>query len=113
MSKKNLSLLKVLSKLKASDLSEIVLHLDDETTNTLCETIYNVLHTDLQFSSQKKAHLKRFIKSNCSVHRLKKISCKRVPLFKRKKCLSMEGRGLGLILASAIPFLTDLIFGKK
>jgi len=112
--KKNcVPLLKVLKTLKGPDLKEILLHLDDTSTNVICECVYNVLHTDLKLSSQKKNGLKKFIKSKCSIHRLKKISTKNVPISKRRKYLSQEGTGLPLLLGTAIPFLIDLIFGKK
>ena len=111
--KKYLPLLKLLRKMKGSDVSELLTHLNDESINTICESCYNLLYNDLNLTKQKKTRLKRFIKSNCSIHRLKKISSKNVPISKRRRCLIQEGKGLPLLLASVIPFITDLIFGKK
>jgi hypothetical protein len=47
------------------------------------------------------------------VHRLNKISKKSHPISKRRKALQQEGKGLPLLLASAIPFLIDLFTGKN
>lgn len=111
--KKYLPLLKIISKLKGPEVSELMAHLDDNSINVICESCYNILYNDLHLSKQKKGQLKRFIRANCSVHRLKKISTRKVPISKRRRCLQQEGKGLPLLLASVIPFITDLIFGKK
>jgi hypothetical protein len=111
--KKYIPLLKVLKKLSGEDVSEIVEFLTDDAVDNICECVYNILNTDMNLPPKKKAHLKRFIKSNCSIHRLNKISTKTQPISKRRKALKQEGRGLPMILAAAIPFLADLIFGKK
>jgi len=57
--------------------------------------------------------LKKFIKSNCSLHRLEKISKKSLPVTQRRKALKQEGKGLPLLLGAAIPFLMDLFMGRK
>lgn len=106
--KKYLPLLQVLRKLDAKDVSSVVDFLTDDAIDNICECVYNILHTNLNLSSKKKAYLKRFIKGNCSIHRLRKISKKTIPVSKRRKALKQEGKGLPLILASVIPFLTSL-----
>jgi len=84
-----------------------------QTSNNICECVYNVIHTDLNLPKQKKNKLKNFIKANCSIHRINKIASKKENLFKRRKALKQEGKGLPMILATAIPFLIDLITGRK
>jgi hypothetical protein len=111
--KKYLPLLRLIKKLKGPEISELIMHLDDNSIDHLCEACYNLLYNDMNLTKQKKTRLKRYIKSNCSIHRLKQISTKNVPISKRRRCLSQEGKGLPLLLASVIPFITDLIFGKK
>lgn len=106
--KSTLPLLHSMKKFKGENFAEFIEHLRDETVDDLCECVFNVINTDIKLSKAKKNALKRHIKKNCSVKRLKKISDKTVPLFKRKKALKMEGKGLPLILASVIPFLTKL-----
>jgi hypothetical protein len=113
ISNKDLPLIKVLSKLKAEDITPLLDVLPNEATEIICECVYNVLHTDLKLSAKKKSHLKKFIKANCNAHRLEKIAKKSVAISKRKKALKQEGKGLPLLLGAAIPFLMDLFMGKK
>ena len=110
--KKYFPLLNVLRKLDANEVSHVMDFLTDDAIDHVCECVYNVLHTDLSLSGPKKARLRKFIKSNCSVHRLKKISKKTLPVSKRRKALKQEGKGLGMILASVIPFLANLFTPK-
>jgi hypothetical protein len=111
--KKYIPLLNVLKKLNPKEMEGILDFLNDDAIDNICECVYNVIHTDLSLPNKKKSKLKNFIKSNCSVHRLNKISSKKENIFKRRKALKQEGKGLPMILATAIPFLVDLIFGKK
>ena len=108
--KKNKNILKLLQFLQKNNSTHVIDFLNDEAIDCICETVYNVLYTDLKLNSKKKAHLKKFLKNNCSTHRLKKIASKKVPISKRRKALKMEGRGLGTILSAAIPFLAKLFF---
>lgn len=112
--KKNLvSLIKILSKSKSEDINDILEYLSDDAVDNVCECVYNVIHTDLKLNKRKKQNLKKFLKSNCSINKLKTVSSKKIPIFKRRKALTQIGKGLPLILGTALPFLIDLIFGKK
>jgi hypothetical protein len=111
--KKYIPLLNVLKKLKPNEISAVVDFLNDDAIDNICECVYNVIHTDLNLPSKKKNKLRNFIKSNCSLHRINKISSKKEALFKRRKALKQEGKGLPMILATAIPFLIDLFTGRK
>lgn len=97
-----------MKKLKKDDIPDFIDNLNDISVDDLCECVFNVIHTDLKLSKHKKNCLKQHIKKNCSVHRLKTITNKNTPLFKRRKALKMEGKGLPMILASVIPFLSSL-----
>jgi hypothetical protein len=111
--KKDIPLLKVLTKLKGEDFKAMVDTLSDDSVDNVCECVYNLIYNpSLKIASRKKTHLRKFIKSKCSIHRLKNIADKKQPLFKRRQILKQEGRGLPFLLASAIPFLISL-FGKK
>ena len=110
---KDVPLIKVLSGMKPEDLQVILDVLPDDATEIICECVFNVLNTDIKLSPKKKSHLRKFIKSNCSVHRLSKISKKSHPISKRRKALKQEGKGLPLLLGAAIPFLMDLFMGRK
>lgn len=111
--KNKYEIVRSISKLKPNQIECFLDHLDDGAIDCICECVYNVINTDLKFSSKKKNKLKAFIKDNCSTARLKQISNKSVPISKRRKALKMEGKGLGLLLSAAIPFLSNLIFGSK
>ncbi len=110
---KFIPLLKILKNMKGQDSINILDFLSDEAVENVCECVYNSIHTDLQLAKKKKLKLKTFLKHNCSVHNLKKIVSKKVPLSKRRKYLKMEGKGLPMILAAALPFLINLITGNK
>lgn len=112
--KKMVHLIKVLSQTKPADLNKILSYLSDDAINDICECIYNVIYTDLKLSARKKSHLRKCIKSNCSMHKkIKTITSKKEPIFKRRKALNQVGGFLPLLLGTALPFLVDLIFGKK
>lgn len=108
-----ITLLKTLSKTKPDNISEILDFLTDGAIDNICECVFNVIYTDLKLKKGKKIKLKNHLKSNCSVHKLKTVASKKVPISKRRKALAQVGKGLPMILATAIPFLADLIFGKK
>lgn len=113
--KKTLTLLQSLKRLPPNDIKNLIDHLSDESIDDICECIYNVINVDLKLNKKTKHKLKKHIHKNCSKHRLKCIMNKSKDISKRRKALSMEGGfgGLGLLLSTAIPFLTNLIFGKK
>lgn len=108
-----LKLYESLSKLKPSVLSNIVEHLNDNSIEALCECVYNVIHTDLKLSSKAKRKLKTKLLSNCSKKNINLIATKKNALSKKRKALSQEGSGIGLILATVVPFLANLLFNRK
>lgn len=112
MVKKNTGeLLKLIKRMKGNEFSNFIDAVSDNTVDEICECVYNVVNSNLKFGRRKKLQLKRHIRKNCSVHRIRKIMNKKIPVFKRRKALKMEGRGLPMLLASAIPFVIDLIGG--
>ena len=108
--KKFLQLLKVMKKLKPNDRSELVPYLKAEALEFICECYHNVLFTDIGIKNKTK--LKKRLKTECSVHRLKTISSKAKPLDIKIKALKHRGSGLGLILSVALPFLIDILSRK-
>lgn len=111
--KKMVHLVKVLSKTNPDNVKQIIDYLSDDAIDDICECIYNVIYTDLKLSKRKKNHLRKCIKSNCGIKRIKTITSKKEPIFKRRKALNQVGGFLPLLLGTALPFLVDLIFGKK
>jgi uncharacterized membrane protein len=111
---KLLSLLQSLKKMSPDAAKTVINHLSDDSVDSLCECVYNVINVDLKLNKRLKQKLIRHIQKKCSTHRLKCIMNKKQHISKRRKALSMEGGfgGLGLLLSTAIPFLTSL-FTKK
>ena len=103
--KKYLTLLKIIKKLKPEERSEVVTYLKDDAVEFLCECVHNVLYTDLGIKNKNK--IKKQIKNNCSIHRLKAISTKAKSLDVKRKALKQEGKGLGFITSAVLPFLVD------
>jgi hypothetical protein len=108
--KKFLALLKIMKKLKPDERSSLIPYLKSDCIEFLCECVHNVLYTDIGLKNKNK--IKKGIKSNCSVHRLKTIASKTKSSEAKIKALKQEGKGLGLILSAALPFLINLITGK-
>lgn len=104
---------KVLQKLKPDLLKDVIQHLDDNSVDALCECVYNVIYSDMSMSQKTKKMLRKKLKKNCSLQNLKKISSKKVSVSKRRQALSQEGTGIGLILATVVPWLANLIFNRK
>jgi hypothetical protein len=112
MSKDKVKLYTSLHKLKPDVLSEVIQHLDDNSINSLCECVYNVIHTDLKLSPQSKKKLRSQLKKKCSKANMHTITMRKISVSKRRKALSQEGAGIGLILATVIPYLAKLIYDR-
>ena len=108
-----LSVLKLMKRMRGDDLKALIDTLSDKSIDNVCECVYNVINTDLKMSRAKRLRLKNHIKKNCCLANIKRITNKAIPIFKRRKALKMEGRGLPLILASVLPFLTSLFTRKR
>jgi hypothetical protein len=108
VNKQLLNLMKLIRKMNAEEFSHFIDSVNDKTVDDICECVHNVINTDLNFNGAKIRHLKKHIKTNCCVKRIKTITNKKIPLFKRRKTLKMEGKGLPFLLASTIPFLISL-----
>lgn len=110
-----LTLLKICEKLKPEQLESVFDTISDTTIDKLCECVYNVLHSEhvcAKLPKGRKSKLKSHIKSNCNVKNIKRISDRKVSISKRRKLMKQEGKGIGLILSSVIPFLTSLFMPK-
>ena len=107
-----LPLLKLCQRLKPGEFESLVDHLSDKSIDNICECVFNVVNTDLKLPKRKCATLKRHIKTKCNVKRIKLIGNKKSSVSKRRSAIKQEGRGIPLILASVIPFLTSLFAPK-
>ncbi len=110
VSKEKVKLYKSLHKMKPDVLKEVIQHLDENSINDLCECVYNVIHTDLSLSPKAKQRLRIQLKKKCSHNNLRIITNKKIAVSKRRKALSQEGAGLGIILATVVPYIAKLIY---
>lgn len=62
ISKEKMQLYKSLYKLKPNVLSEVIQHLDDNSVDSLCECVYNVIHTDLDLAPKAKQRIRNHLK---------------------------------------------------
>jgi hypothetical protein len=106
--KKDFSMLKILTKLKAREFKSMVDNLPDDTIDNVCECVFNLIYNPTLLSKGKQNKLRSFIKSKCSIHRLKNIADKNQPVFKRREILKQEGKGLPFLLGSLIPLIGSL-----
>jgi hypothetical protein len=111
--KKYLGLIQLAKKLKPDEFSALLDFIDDSSVDSVCECVFNVINTDLKLSAKAKKRLKQHINQKCSLKRIKMITNKRVPVFKRRRALKMEGKGIPAILASVVPALISLFTRKK
>lgn len=108
ITKNSHNFISVISKLKPDQFEALIDNLSEKAINDIGECVYNAIYTDLHLSSKKKSYLKRHIKKNCCVKKIKTITTKTAPLSKRRMALKQSGKGLPLILASVIPFIASL-----
>ena len=111
--KRDIPILKLMTKLKGEDFKAMVDTLQDDTVDNVCECVFNLIYNpSLKIGSRKKNQIKKYIKTKCSIHKLKNLADKKQPISKRRQIMKQEGRGLPFLLASAIPFLINLFTGK-
>jgi len=113
MKRNFIPVLKMMKNLGSSDLRDVIEHLNDDSIDNLCECVFNIINTDLKLSQAKKRKLRNHIRKNCCLSNLRKITNRKLPIFKRRKALQMEGRGLPMLIASVVPFLISLFTRKK
>lgn len=102
-----LSFLQALKGLRPAHRTVLLSHLDENSCETLYETISNVLCNTNITSSQR-----RRLKKQLTPHKdtLRFLSCKRKsPQAKKKRLTQMGGFPITTILSTAIPLLTSLI----
>ena len=106
----NITLLKVLKKLKPDERREIITRLGDSTIDDLGETLFNFLYCDL-IPKRKVKGLRKALKA-CKPS-LTYVAKKSNNVGKRRQKLSkMSGGILGTILSTLIPIVTGLIINR-
>lgn len=101
--KKNLELLKVLSKCKKGMLKAVINTSDRDLILTVCECILNCLNGNIKLSPKNRDKLKKYKRT------LRTLIQKRKSIKYRKKLLIQQGSGfLPIILPSVISALASL-----
>lgn len=98
-------LLELLSRLEGEDRMKLIPFLNQ----TGCDGIYECIHNGLRsklVSLESRKEIKKTLKSDADIYRciLKNGLC---PLKKQKKLTQVGGKGLGLLLNSVLPLLSE------
>lgn len=94
------------SKVPKNLQSHMLQHLDDNSIDSICECLFNVVFTDLKLSKQKKSALRKHIKKN--IPDINVITNRGMSVSKRRQALAQHGNGIGLLLSAILPFLSKL-----
>lgn len=86
--------------------SHMLKHLDDDSIDSICECLFNVVFTDLSLSKPKKKMLRHQIKKN--IPDIDLLTTRSMSVSKRRQALAQQGNGIGLLLSAILPFLAKL-----
>lgn len=101
-----LDLLKVISTSKNP--KQIIQKVPNSIVKSLCECVLNVLHGNVPLTKTQINSLSKH--KTC----LRKLSDKKVPLYKKRKLLVQKGDGfLSILLPAAISIISSLIHGAQ
>ena len=101
-----LTLLKLISKSKKPKL--ILKKCSSSVIKTLCECAINVLRGNIPLTKSQKNRLSTHKRS------LRKLSNKKIPLYKKRQLLVQRGDGfLSILLPTAISVISSLIHGAQ
>ena len=103
--KHKLNVFKVLSKLDVDEQNIMIDALSDKYCSVLCEGVKNVYDKN-HHNLSNRDELQKKLSGHKDI--IKKLIKSRSPRTKRKK-LKQLGKGLGLILASLIPLITQIL----
>ena len=106
----NITLLKVLKKLKPEERREIITRLGDSTIDDLGETLYNFLYCDLIPKRKVKGLRKALRSCKGSLNYVAKKSNNVAT--RRGKLAKMSGGVLGTVLSTLIPIISGLIINR-
>ena len=109
---KKLELLKVLKKINNKDRPTIIKYLDDRGVDLVCECVQNILFNNVGLNLKEKKRLRSTL--NKRQKAMKNIANKSNSFKRRRSLLNHHGGNpLALILSTALPLLTDLLFRRK
>ena len=108
---KRIKLIKALKRLTDEERSIVLNFFDYKGVNEICEIARNVLFNETTVRKNNREKLRQHLIPNKSSYEY--LSHKKNPAKKRKNILVQEGKGIGLILASALPFLINLFKKRK
>ena len=111
VNKKQLNFLKMMNKLDTNDFKEIAPLLQAKHINLICSVCSNVLFSKFGAKLPKSKAKKLRMLTLPRKHRYMSLANRNIPLKQKRKIISQEGRGLGLLLSTAIPFIANLISG--
>jgi hypothetical protein len=98
-------MLEIISRLGDEDRMKIIPFLNDQGCDSIYECIHNGLRSK-QVSSERRRAIRKTLKGEAELYRhiLKTDYC---PTKRQKKLAQVSGKGLGLILESVLPLLSQ------
>ena len=104
----NLTLLKILKKLKPEERREIITRLGDQSIDDVSAFVYNAIFTDIGMSPKKRRILRKRL-NECMKDLLVIADGKIDRSTRQKKLKNQSGSGLGILLSAVVPLITSLI----
>lgn len=96
----------VLTK-KNVNLSNAVDCMSDETIDTICQLMQNVIYRNIGLSKLKQSKLRKLIKPRAA--KMKYLTKASNNMQKKRKILKQEGGAIGAIIAKALPTIISFV----
>lgn len=106
---RHLTLLKVLDKLSDKEREKIIPFLNNDACSNISECVLNILHGS-HLNKSAKSKLKDELKG--SQKQLRYIANPKKPIHLRKKRMEQSGGALGVILATILPIIANLVIER-
>ena len=104
---KHVNLWKRLRKAKRGEFAKAIKKLPPKKIESICECVFNAIHTSLSISKTRAAKLRQKI----SPHKKDyiRLADKKVPTAEKRTLLIQHGTGIGMILTTLLPIIASLI----
>ena len=103
-----IELLKVLKKLKPDQLSTLIKFLNTDSIDCIGECCYNLLYTNLGLKKKTKKRIQNTLRGKEKI--IKILSNRTNSIDRRKKILKQNGGFIGVLAATVLPIIADLIY---
>ena len=109
---KKLELITILKRINNKDRPDVIKYLNKDGIDIVCETVHNILFNNINLNNRKKKKLKKLLINKR--RDMESIADHKKSYNRRQSLLRQHGGNpLALILGTALPFLTNLLFRGK